>query len=74
MADKGDKDSVAANIYTFLPGRDCGVTRPSSPCGFQKCAMFAKELFKGTKSVYDCPYMQDEDRQFILLILEDYFR
>jgi CO dehydrogenase/acetyl-CoA synthase gamma subunit (corrinoid Fe-S protein) len=74
MVDKDFIKSVAADIYLLLPGRNCGVTQPPSPCGLKKCAFFAKELVKGTRTVYDCPYMEDEDRQSILLLLEDYFK
>ncbi|MBD3388116.1 MAG: hypothetical protein GF416_03630 [Candidatus Altiarchaeales archaeon] len=62
---------AAADIYTLLPGKNCG---ENSPCGYAKCSIFAKALLKGLKNVYDCPYMVDENREQIILILDDFFR
>ena len=71
MSDKKSELAVAADIYVLLPGRDCG---DDSPCGLSKCVYFAQALLRGTKNIYDCPFLQDEKRQQIILILEDYFR
>ncbi len=65
-----NEGDTAAEIYKLLPGRDCG---EKSPCGLPKCMLFAKALLKG-RDPYDCPYMEDEDRQQVILVLEDYFR
>lgn len=68
----GDKDgAVLAEIYKALPGKDCG---KKSPCGFPLCKEFSKALLKCEKNVYDCPYLEDDDRQLIALILDDYYK
>jgi CO dehydrogenase/acetyl-CoA synthase gamma subunit (corrinoid Fe-S protein) len=67
-----DKDGgFLADIYRLLPGKDCG---KDSPCGCLLCRDFSKILLKGDKTVYDCPHLEDDFRQEILLILEDYYR
>jgi ArsR family metal-binding transcriptional regulator len=71
MVDKDVDGKVAADIYVLLPGRNCD---EKSPCGLPKCVLFAKALLNGTKNVYNCPYMEDDDRQSVILILDDYFR
>jgi len=63
--------NVAADIYRHLPGKNCG---EKSPCGLPKCAMFARELLGGYKEQTNCPYMSDEHRQSIVLILDEYFK
>jgi CO dehydrogenase/acetyl-CoA synthase gamma subunit (corrinoid Fe-S protein) len=63
--------NVAADIYRYLPGRNCG---EKSPCGQPKCVLFAKELLKGMLEPTDCPYMKDENRQSVVLILDEYFK
>jgi ArsR family metal-binding transcriptional regulator len=71
MADDYVDANVVADIYKNLPGKNCG---DKSPCGLPKCGLFARALLKGKSEVYDCPYMEDEKSQAILLIVEDYFR
>lgn len=72
MSDKDGK--FLADIYVELPGKDCGAKNLSdSPCGSALCRDFARVLLNGTKEVYDCPYMEDENRQAILLVLNDYY-
>jgi len=63
--------SVIAEVYRLLPGKNCG---NNSPCGFPKCAMFADAVVRGKKKVHDCPYIDDDRMQDIVLIVEDYFR
>jgi len=63
--------NVVADIYKMLPGKNCG---EKSPCGFPRCALFAAALLKGKCDVSDCPYIEDEKLQSIVLTLEDYFR
>ncbi|MBU0762059.1 MAG: hypothetical protein KKD39_03455, partial [Candidatus Altiarchaeota archaeon] len=63
-----------ADIYRNLPGKDCGKGGKQSPCGLPMCKDFTKPLLKGDKTLYDCPFMEDDDRQAIILILEDYYK
>jgi len=62
---------AAARIYKCLPGKNCG---EKSPCGLPLCVLFAKALVASRKDPYDCPYLLDENRQAIILCLEEYFR
>lgn len=71
MADDKSEANVTADIYVLLPGRDCG---EDSPCGLPKCVLFAKALVAGRKKVHECPYLEEEKQQQIILLLEDYFR
>ena len=71
MASKDAAQSRAADIYKLLPGRDCG---RKSPCRLPKCMLFARELLTASRDVYDCPYLKDDNRQEIMLILDEYFR
>ena len=65
---------VVADIYKLLPGKDCGLKGAKSPCGLAKCSDFAAALLKSKREVFDCPYLEDEKSQAIVLIAEDYFR
>ena len=73
MDPKEKKKTVMADIYVHLPGRDCGITHPPSPCGLDKCMLFAGALLDGFKKVHDCPYMNKEQRGQIVLILDEFF-
>jgi len=74
MAKKDRRKDVIADIFVLLPGRDCGLTHPPSPCGLKKCMLFAEALLNGSRNVYDCPYMKEQQRGSIVLILDEYFR
>ncbi len=63
--------NLIADIYQLLPGKNCG---QKSPCGLPKCAMFAKEIIIGAKEIKDCPYLQEENMQSILLRISEAFR
>jgi CO dehydrogenase/acetyl-CoA synthase gamma subunit (corrinoid Fe-S protein) len=69
------EDSVdartVADIYRLLPGKNCG---EKSPCGLPKCSMFANAVLKGKRKPSDCPYLEDDNMQSIILIIEEYFR
>jgi ArsR family metal-binding transcriptional regulator len=70
----GDIDkNFVADIYKQLPGRNCGL-KGESPCGLETCVKFAVELSQGFRQVSDCPYLEDENLQSIVLLLEEYFR
>jgi uncharacterized Fe-S cluster-containing protein len=66
--------NTVAEVYKLLPGKDCGLKGQKSPCDLSKCAEFASALLKGKREVFDCPYLDDEKSQAIVLIIEDYFR
>lgn len=63
-----DDRVVESRVYRHLPGLDCG------ECGFQKCAEFAKELVFGSKEVYDCPHIKDDEAQAVVLILDEHYK
>ena len=70
-----DADGAAlAEIYHNLPAKDCGKGGRKSPCQSPLCRDFARLLLKGDKTVYDCPYLEDDNRQIIILLLEDYYK
>jgi len=71
---KDRRKTTIADIYVQLPGRDCGITRPPSPCGLKKCVMFAQALLDGEKKMDECPYLDGEHKGAIALILEAYFK
>jgi CO dehydrogenase/acetyl-CoA synthase gamma subunit (corrinoid Fe-S protein) len=70
MPDEGISSKAIAEVYKFLPGKNCG---DKSPCGCPKCAIFASEILKGRKKAQDCTYLEDEDYQSIVLFMDDYF-
>jgi ArsR family metal-binding transcriptional regulator len=71
MSETADDARVIAEVYKLLPGKNCG---EKSPCGVPKCTMFAREVFKGKKEIHDCPFMEDDNLQAVILVLEEYFR
>ncbi|MCX6694792.1 MAG: hypothetical protein NTU61_00645 [Candidatus Altiarchaeota archaeon] len=68
------RKNTIADIYVNLPCKDCGVSKPPSPCGLNKCVMFAEALLDGERNVHDCPFMNKEQRGSIGLVLDEYFR
>lgn len=76
MGGKNKRDrrkDVIADIYVQLPGKDCGVNNPPSPCGLKKCVLFAEALLTGEKNVHNCPYMTKDQRGSIVLVIDEYF-
>ena len=65
------KSNTIADIYIILPGRNCG---DKSPCGYPRCAFFAKALLEGKADISECPYLDDEKRQDIILVIDKFFR
>ncbi|MFH0861700.1 MAG: (Fe-S)-binding protein [Candidatus Altiarchaeota archaeon] len=66
--------NVVADLYKLLPGRDCGKKGVKSPCGHALCAEFAAALLKGKSNVFECPYLDDDKSQAIVLVIEDFFQ
>jgi len=67
--DEHEKE-FAIKLYKYLPAKDCGV---KSPCGMQKCRLFALKVLRGEKHMDECPYLEDTQRQGILLVVDEYF-
>ncbi len=64
---------VAADIYRCLPGKNCGKKGKKSPCGQPLCGLFAKEILKGRKDPSICPYLDDDNLQNIVMILDKHY-
>jgi len=57
--------SPLIEIYNKLPLRNCG------ECGYKTCKDFAKALIRGEKTPYQCPHLEEEIAQELVLILNE---
>lgn len=64
---------TVAEVYHYLPGRNCGAKGAKSPCGLPLCGQFAKEILRGKRDASECPYLEDEGLQTIMMIVDRYF-
>ncbi|MFC2154184.1 (Fe-S)-binding protein [Candidatus Altiarchaeota archaeon] len=55
-------------ILEKLPLIDCG------KCGEVKCRDFARRLLSKELQVFDCPHLDEEKTEEILLILDEFFK
>ncbi|MFH1722315.1 MAG: (Fe-S)-binding protein [Candidatus Altiarchaeota archaeon] len=63
-----EETKLILRIFDILPLIDCG------QCGLPKCRDFARELVAGDAEVFDCPHLNEETTEKIVLLLDDFFK